>query len=67
MVDSIESIVMVDNEKKMKVPSLMVQNVKEKFENDIKEIVTVNHQEKEGVLIILNMAPVISRIKGLAA
>lgn len=67
VVDSIESIVMVDNEKKMKVPSLMVQNVKEKFENDIKEIVTVNHQEKEGVLIILNMDPVISRIKGLAA
>lgn len=67
VVDCIESIVMVDNEKKMKVPSLMVQNVKEKFENDIKEIVTVNHQDKEGVLIILNMGPVISRIKGLAA
>lgn len=67
VVDSIESIVMIDNEKKMKVPALMIQNVKEKFENDIKEVVTVNQQDKEGILIILNMEPVISRIKGLAA
>lgn len=63
VVDSIESIVMVDNEKKMRVPSIMVQNVREKFQNDIKEIVTVNQNEKESAIIILNMEPVINRIK----
>ncbi len=64
IVDSVESIVTVDDDKKMKVPSLMVQNVKSQFENDIKEIITFQEQEKkEGVLIILNMEPVTSRIK----
>lgn len=67
IVDSIDSIVTVDEEKKRKVPSLMVQNVKEKFSNDIKEIVTINQNEKESVMIILNIEPVIARIKGLAA
>lgn len=64
IVDSIESIVTVDDDKKMKVPSLMVQKVQNQFGNDIKEIVTFQQDEdKEGVLIILNMGPVTSRIK----
>lgn len=67
VVDSLESIVMIDEEKKMKVPGLMVQNVKEKFQKDIKEIVTVNQNGKENVMVILDMEPVINRIKGYAA
>lgn len=64
IVDSVESIVTVDDDKKMKVPRLMVQKVQDQFENDIKEIVTFQQsEEKEGVLIILNMEPVTSRIK----
>ncbi|MGZ3789991.1 MAG: chemotaxis protein CheW [Bacteriovorax sp.] len=64
VVDAVESIVTVDADKKMKVPSLMVQKVQDQFENDIKEIVTFQQAEdKEGVLIILNMEPVTERIK----
>ena len=64
IVDSIESIVTVDQEKKMKVPSIMVQKVQEQFENDIKEIVTYKKNEnKEDVLIILNIEPIATRIR----
>lgn len=64
IVDSVESIITIDNDKKMKVPSLMVQKVQDKFQNDIKEIITFKKTEdKEGVLVILNMEPVTMRIK----
>ena len=64
IVDSVESIVMVDDDKKMKVPSLMVQKVQDQFQDDIKEIVTFQQEEdKENVLIILNMEPVTFRVK----
>jgi purine-binding chemotaxis protein CheW len=64
IVDSVESILTVDEDKKMKVPSLMVQKVQDQFENDIKEIITFQQgEDKEGVLIILNMEPVTSRVK----
>ncbi|MBC7538527.1 MAG: chemotaxis protein CheW [Bacteriovorax sp.] len=64
IVDSVESIVTVDDDKKMKVPSLMVQKVQDQFQDDIKEIVTFQQgEEKEGVLIILNMEPVTTRVK----
>lgn len=42
----------------------MVQKIQEQFENDIKEIVTYQKNEnKEDVLIILNMEPVTTRIR----
>ena len=64
IVDSVESIVTVDDLSKMKVPTLMVQKVQDQFEKDIKEIITIKQEEqKEGVLIILNMEPVTTRIK----
>lgn len=64
IVDSVESIVTVDEDKKMQVPSLMVQKARDRFENDIKEIISFQQSEnREGVLIILNMEPVTSRIK----
>jgi purine-binding chemotaxis protein CheW len=64
IVDSVESILTVDEDKKMKVPSLMVQKVQDQFENDIKEIITFQQgEDKEVVLIILNMEPVTSRVK----
>jgi len=64
IVDSVESIITIDSDKKMKLPSLMVQSVQDKFENDIKEIISVKQSEnKEAVLVILNMEPVTSRIK----
>ena len=48
----------------MKVPSLMVQKVQDQFQDDIKEIVTFQQEEdKENVLIILNMEPVTFRVK----
>lgn len=69
VVDSVESILTVDENKKMKVPSLMVQKARDQFENDIKEIITFEMEEhKEGALIILNMGPVTDRIrKSIAA
>lgn len=69
IVDSIESIVTIDQDRKMKVPSIMVQKVQEQFENDIKEIVTYQKDaDKEDVLIILNMEPVTNRVrKSIAA
>lgn len=68
VVDTVESIVSIDESRKMKVPSLMVQRAQDQFQNDIKEIVTYQQQdEKEGVLIILNIEPVTSRIRGSIA
>lgn len=64
VVDSVESIITVDEDKKMKVPGLMVQKVRDQFENDIKEIISFQHgDERESALMILNMGPVTSRIK----
>ncbi|MDO9181302.1 MAG: chemotaxis protein CheW, partial [Bacteriovorax sp.] len=45
IVDSIESILTVDGDKKMQVPSLMVQKVHDQFQNDIKEIITFQQGE----------------------
>jgi purine-binding chemotaxis protein CheW len=64
IVDSVESIITIDGNKKMKVPSLMVQKVQDQFEKDIKEIISFTQAEKkDAVLVILNMEPVTSRIK----
>jgi purine-binding chemotaxis protein CheW len=64
IVDSVESIVTVDEDKKMKVPSLMVKNVQEQFDKDIKEIISFKqNDDKESILVILNMEPVSHRIK----
>lgn len=64
VVDSVENIVTINNKQKMKIPELLVQQVKNQFENDIKEIVSIAvNDEKEGALIILNMLPVTERIR----
>ncbi|MGZ3773910.1 MAG: chemotaxis protein CheW [Pseudobdellovibrionaceae bacterium] len=66
IVDSLESIITVDDDKKTKVPEIMSQKVRHQFENDIKEIVTIQQAEQsDRVLIILNVMPVISRIKDM--
>lgn len=67
IVDELESILTIDQEKKFKVPSLITQNIQNQFQDDIKEIVSVPQGEKEGALIILNVASVSERIKGLRA
>lgn len=64
VVDSIESIVMVEEDKKMQLPSLMTGEIRDRFSHDIKEIVSL--QEKE-VLVILNIPPMISRIRQRAS
>lgn len=64
VVDSVENIVTIDSEKNMKVPELLVKQVKSQFESDIKEIVAIpNEKESETALIILNIDPVTERIK----
>jgi len=64
VVDSVEDIIHIDSEQKMKVPGLLVQQVKDQFENDIKEIVSyAKDNQRETALIILNINPVTERIK----
>ena len=65
IVDSLESILSIDQDKKFKVPSLVTGNVQNQFQEDIKEIISVPLGEKEGALIILNVASVTNRIKSL--
>lgn len=65
IVDSLESILSIDQEQKFKIPSLLTQNISNQFQDDIKEIVSVPLGEKEGALIILNINSVTSRIKSL--
>lgn len=68
IVDSIESIITTDDDKKMKVPELMTRQVQDKFNNDIKEIISCQHLgDKDNVLIILNMDSVSGRIKNSIA
>lgn len=68
IVDSVESILTVDTEKNLRMPDLLVQQVKDQFQNDIKEIIAVpNGDKKDVAMIILNMEPVTTRIKNLAA
>lgn len=64
VVDSVENIVNIDNDNKMKVPSLMTQQVSGQFGADIKEIVSIPLDGNiDGALIILNMEPVTERIR----
>ncbi len=67
VVDSLESILSIDQDKKFKVPSLLTQGISNQFQDDIKEIVSVQLGEKEGALIILNIGSVTDRIKTLKA
>ena len=64
VVDYVESIISINNKQKIKIPDLMVQQINSSFENDIKEIISILHDDgKESALIILNMEPVAERIK----
>lgn len=63
VVDALESILTIDQDKKFKVPSLVTQKIQSQFQNDIKEIVSVAVGEKESALIILNINSVSERIK----
>jgi purine-binding chemotaxis protein CheW len=67
IVDSLESILQVDQDQKFKVPSLMTKSIQDTFQNDIKEIISVPMGEKESALIILNIHSVTERIKSLKA
>lgn len=63
VVDALESILTIDQDKKFKVPTLVTQKIQSQFQNDIKEIVSVAIGEKESALIILNIDSVSERIK----
>ncbi len=67
VVDELESILSIDQDKKFKVPSLLTQKIQGQFQDDIKEIISVAQGEKEGALIILNVASVSERIKSTKA
>lgn len=67
VVDSLESILTIDQDKKFKVPTLLTQKIQGQFQNDIKEIVSVAVGEKESALIILNIESVTSRIRSAKA
>jgi len=67
VVDSLESILSIDQDKKFKVPGLLTQKIQGQFQDDIKEIVSVASGEKEAALIILNIDSVTDRIKNLKA
>lgn len=67
VVDSLESILTIDQDKKFKVPSLVTQKIQSQFQNDIKEIVSVAVGEKESALIILNIESVSGRIRSAKA
>ena len=67
IVDSIESIITIDENSKMQVPSLMVQTVRSHFENDIKEIITYKSDEKESILVILNANAISIKIRSVVA
>ena len=67
VVDFLESILTIDQDKKFKVPTIVTQQVQKQFQNDIKEIVSVAMGEKESALIILNMESVSERIKSSRA
>lgn len=64
VVDSVESIISIDEENKMKLPSMVSQGATSKFENDVKEVVSIpTGDDRESAIIILNMEPVTKRIK----
>lgn len=64
IVDNIDSIVTINSENKFKLPSLMTQNLKEKFSEDIKEVISIEDQENQKkALVILSIEPIINRIK----
>ena len=63
VVDALESILSIDQDKKFKVPSLLTQKIENQFQDAIKEIVSVPVGEKDGALIILNMNSISERIK----
>jgi purine-binding chemotaxis protein CheW len=67
VVDALESILTIDQDKKFKVPTLVTQKVQSQFQNDIKEIVSVAIGEKESALIILNIESVSERIRSAKA
>lgn len=65
VVDNVESIIVVDSESKMNVPGLLTVNAKERFGDDISEIITVKREGKpDGALVVLNISNVISKIVG---
>jgi purine-binding chemotaxis protein CheW len=67
VVDSLESILQIDQDKKFKVPTLMTKKVQDQFQDDIKEIISVAVGEKESALIILNISSVSERIRNSKA
>lgn len=64
VVDNIDSIVTINSDDKMKLPAIMTQKLKEKFTDDIKEVISIEDNSKnKKALIILNILPILNRIK----
>lgn len=64
VVDNIDSIVTINSEDKLKLPTLMTQNLKEKFSDDIKEVISIEDPNKQKkALVILSIEPILNRIK----
>lgn len=69
VVDSLESILTVDSKTTHKVPSLLVQQVKDQFDQDINEVLTIDKNDAwNDVLFVLNISAICSRLtKSIAA
>lgn len=63
IVDEVESIITINSENKLKLPSLMLRELKEEFEDDIKEVISLeNEGEDKKALIVLNIGAVRNRL-----
>lgn len=69
VVDSLQSILTVDNKTTHKVPSLLVQQVKDQFDQDISEVLTIDQNDAwNDVLFVLNINAICTRLtKTIAA
>jgi purine-binding chemotaxis protein CheW len=62
VVDEVESIVTVDNDKKLPLPPLLFRQIEETFGNDIKEAIQVQGETGTSI-VILNVHKLTARIK----
>lgn len=63
VVDEVESIITINSEDKLKLPSLMLRELKEQFEDDIKEVISLeSNGDDKKALIVLNIAAVRNRL-----
>lgn len=70
VVDKIESIITVDENNKIAMPSILTQNIHGRFKNDIKEIVSYKldpQNPEETVMVVMNAWSISERLKATKA